>query len=294
MKVENGDWRSATAKETMREIRQHLLLELGPLTFDEVTPSLLRNLLRTKAEGGSGEQVLSHLRAYITDICKCAVAEGYLRTNVSEGLKVPTKLVKPKAPKRVATLEEYAQAWNLLAERERLCFDLVMFAGMRESEAFAIKCGDVAADGIHIERSWYRGEFGPPKTKKSDRVVGVPDGILERLRDWISKLKVNGPRDCAFPSTKLATPIWPSSVLADYIKPVLQPAGLDWVNFAVVRRSHSNLHKNRRSDLKIIADQQGHSMRTHMEEYVQSGLEERKAEASKLYADFKSVLNERG
>ncbi len=38
----------------------------------------------------------------------------------------------------------------------------------------------------------------------------------------------------------------------------------------------------------------GHGMRTHLDNYVQSGLAERKAEASKLYADFIGVLRKRG
>ena len=66
----------------------------------------------------------------------------YLTNNVSEGLKPPAKMLRASAPKLVATLEQYAEAWSLLEERERLCFDLVMFAGMRESEAFAIWWGD--------------------------------------------------------------------------------------------------------------------------------------------------------
>jgi len=45
---------------------------------------------------------------------------------------------------------------------------------------------------------------------------------------------------------------------------------------------------------KIIADQQGHGMRTHIEEYVQSEVAERKAEAAKLYADFMGVFRKRG
>lgn len=74
----------------------------------------------------------------------------------------------------------------------------------------------------------------------------------------------------------------------------LRPADLGWINFAVLRRSHSTLHKQRNSDLKIIADQQLHGMRTHLDAYVQSGLAERKAEAAKLYANLAGVLNNRG
>jgi integrase len=92
----------------------------------------------------------------------------------------------------------------------------------------------------------------------------------------------------------LVTPIWPESVLRNYVRPKLRPAGLGWINFAVLRRSHSTLHKQRNSDLKIIADQQGHGMRTHLDKYVQSGVAERKAEAAKLYADFTGVLHKQG
>jgi integrase len=169
-----------------------------------------------------------------------------------------------------------------------------MFAGMRESEAIALWCGDVSEAGIRIERSFYKGLYGPPKTPKSDRTVGVPDEIMERLRSWISRLSANGSNDCVFPSSKLVKPIWPESLLRNHVRPVLRPVGLGWINFEVLRRSHSTLHKRRDSDLKIIADQQGHGMRTHLEDYVQSGVAERKAEASKLYPDFLGVFRKRG
>ena len=114
------------------------------------------------------------------------------------------------------------------------------------------------------------------------------------MTGWIANLPVNGQGDCIFPSAKLVTPIWPESVLRDYVRPKLRPVELGWINFAVLRRSHSTLHKQRNSDLKIIADQQGHGMRTHLDKYVQSGVAERKAEAAKLYADFNGVLHKQG
>ena len=69
------------------------------------------------------------------------------------------------------------------------------------------------------------------------------------------------------------------------VRPRLRPAGLGWINFAVLRRSHSTLHKQRKSDLKVIADQQGHGMRTasggiRPERFANEG------GSAKLYADF--------
>ena len=251
-------------------------------------------VLRTKAEQGLGRETLNHLKCYLTDICKTAVAEGYLHHNVSEGLKAPIALVKQSPSKAVVSMQQYVQAWKLLGERERLCFDLVMFAGMRESEVLALWCGDVRRDGLQIDRSWYRGEYRPPKSPKSERTVGVPESIMDRLLAWIEKLPVSGRNDCVFPSTKLNAPIWAGTVLTKHVQPRLSPHGLAWITFAVLRRSHSTLHKMRRSDLKIIADQQGHGMRTHLDDYVQSGVSERKREATKLYAEFEELLRKRG
>jgi integrase len=259
------DWRENTGKESMREIQKHVIGELGHLQCQEITAALLRALLKKKAEQGLGKETVNHIRFYMTDICRTATAEGYLTYNVSEGLKSPKKLLKPSEPKQVASLEEYAQAWPLLDERERLCFDLVMFAGMRESEAIALWCGDITDQGIKIDRGFYKGLYGPPKTEKSDRMVGVPDDIMERLRSWISGLPTNEAKDCVFPSETLVTPVWPENMLSRNIRPRLRPVGLGWINFEILRRSHSTLHKERDSDLKVIADQQGHGMRTHLE-----------------------------
>ena len=85
---------------------------------------------------------------------------------------------------------------------------------MHESEAIALWCGDITDQGINIDRGFYRGLYGPPKTEKSDRMVGVPDQIMERLRAWISRLLTTGPTDCVFPSETLVTPVWPENMLS--------------------------------------------------------------------------------
>lgn len=156
---EHGERVDARNSQTPRSVP-------GRVQVCRYSAALLRAFLKAKAEQGLGKGTVNHLRFYLTDICRSATAEGYLMNDVSEGLRAPKKLLKPGAPKEVATLEQYAETWSLLHERERLCFDLVMFCGMRESEAFALWCGDVNGEGIHIERSFYKGLYGSPKTPK--------------------------------------------------------------------------------------------------------------------------------
>ena len=175
----------------------------------------------------------------------------------------------------------------MLDERERLAFDLVTFFGLRESEAYGLKNGDLfAPGGILIERSWYKGEVNPTKTNES-RKVGVEPEIFDRLMAWISNLPDRSNDGWVFPSERIVTPLLPGNVLRRSIHPRLEPQGLDWINFAVLRRSHSTLRQERGTDPKIIADQQGHGLGVHLAEYVDSSLARKREASSALWLDFK-------
>jgi hypothetical protein len=64
----------------------------------------------------------------------------------------------------------------------------VTFCGLRESEVYGLKNGDLFQPGaIRIERSWYKGEVNPTKTNEI-REVGVEPEIFERLTAWIAAL----------------------------------------------------------------------------------------------------------
>ena len=56
-------------------------------------------IFKKKAEQGIKRPVLNHLCGYLTDICRSAVAEGYLTINVTEGLKSPVNWPSRRAPK---------------------------------------------------------------------------------------------------------------------------------------------------------------------------------------------------
>lgn len=294
VKRETGAWRENTAKESESEIRRHLLPDLADVSFDELTPSHPRAVLRKKAAEGLGRNALGHLTGYLKEIGKMAVAEGYLDHNVCEGLK-PPKPRRPANPKETVSLAEYAAWWEKLEERERLAADLVMFGGLRESEAYGLWCGDLSEDeGIWIQRSWFKGRYEDPKTTKSRRTVYPPLEIMERLRGWISGLPGRGPQDPVFPSQTLVTPLWPENVLRNCIRPKVRQFGLPRINFQILRRTRATLHRARKSDPKAVSDQQGHGIRTHLEHYVQTGPEQRRSEDSKFYADFVAVQRKQG
>jgi site-specific recombinase XerC len=289
-KYENADWRKATGQEAEYLFRRSILPEIGELRCRDLKAENLRTVLRKLAGTGLSHESVSKVRFAMGDMVKRMVAEEYLTSNIAAGLKTPkTARRSDRSRLRRVTLAEYLRAWTVLAERERLAFDLVTFCGLRESEAYGLKNGDLFQQGaIRVERSWYRGEINPTKTDEV-REVGVGAEIFERLTAWIATLPEANHQGWVFPSERIVTPLLPDNVLRRCIHPRLEPLGLDWINFAVLRRSHSTLHQEKGTDPKIIADQQGHGLGVHLAKYVESSVARKRDAVSALWSDFKAL-----
>jgi integrase len=292
-KYENGDWRKASGQEAEYLFRRSILPEIGGLRCRDLKAEHLRSVLRKLAAGCLSYESVSQVRCAMGDMVKRMVAEEYLTSNIAAGLKTPKAARRSDRSRlRRVTLAEYFRAWTILDERERLAFDLVTFCGLRESEAYGLKNGDLFEEGaIRVERSWYRGEINPTKTNET-RDVGVGAEIFQRLKDRICTLPDRGAAGWIFPSERIVTPLLPDNVLRRCIHPRLEPAGLEWINFAVLRRSHSTLHQERGTDPKIIADQQGHGLGVHLAKYVGSSLARKRDAVSALWSDFKALQSD--
>jgi integrase len=94
-----------------------------------------------------------------------------------------------------------------------------------------------------------------------------------------------------FPSERIISPLLPDNILRRAIYPRLESLGLGWINFAVLRRTHSTLHQERGTDPKIIADQQGHGLGVHLSDYVDSSIARKREAVSALWADFKTLTS---
>jgi integrase len=289
-KYENADWRKASGREAEYLFRRSILPEIGELCCRDLKAEHLRAVLRKLAGTELSYESVSKVRFAMGDMVKRMVAEEYLTYNIAAGLRTPkTARRSDRSRLRRVTLAEYVRAWSVLDERERLAFDLVTFCGLRESEVYGLKNGDLFQQGaIRIERSWYRGEINSTKTDEV-REVGVGAEIFERLVAWIATLPEGNKEGWIFPSERIVTPLLPDNVLRRSIYPRLEPLGLDWINFAVLRRSHSTLHQEKGTDPKIIADQQGHGLGVHLATYIKSSVVRKQEAVTALWSDFRAL-----
>ena len=77
-------------------------------------------------------------------------------------------------------------------------------------------------------------------------------------------------------------PLWRSSLLEDHIRAKLEPIGLGWVNFQVMRRTHASLGHRSKVDPKVSAGQRGHGIGVALDVYTKSSIEDRATAAKQL------------
>jgi integrase len=161
-------------------------------------------------------------------------------------LFVPKECKRPERP--VMTLDQTRLAFSVLDLRERLILKLAVLAGMRVSEIFGLRRGRIGEASAEIVERVCRGDIDTPKTRKAFRTVALPKGVQKDLQEWLKLTPDTGQDGWLFPSENLKTPMNALKVMARYIRPRLKKVGLGWVDYRVMRRTHSSVAKERGID----------------------------------------------
>jgi integrase len=267
-------WKDSTAATNEDRLKNHVLSEFGNLTLGSFTRDLLQDFLDRKGEAGLSFSVVDHLRWDLKQIFDMAVSEGYLLRNPAQLLFTPRDCPRPQI--RTMTIEEVRTLFGVLDTRERLIARLAILAGMRPGEIFALKWKRLEAEYADVQQRVYRGKIDTPKTTHSVRWAALSDGLIASVQEWRNLAIDPSPDAWVFPSEKLTTPIRKDNCWRRGFAPKLEAVGLGWVNFIVMRRTHSCLLKELDVDPKVRAEQMGHTVDVNENVYTRTALRQRR------------------
>lgn len=264
-------WRSYSTKKTYlayltRWIRpqwRHCELAEGRTIQVE---SWLRRLPLAKSSCAKIRNVMSVL---FNHACRYELFDRnpiYLVRQSAKRRRPPTVL----APTEIKTLVDN------LSIRERTLVLLAASTGLRQSELFGLKWGDIdfAQNTMNVVRSIVYGVVGPCKTESSQKPVPAQPTVLNALIDWRQVCRYNNSGDWVFASSRHRgrTPIWGQAILRRYIRPVAQRAGIQkqfgWHTF---RHTYSTLLRSVGTEFKVMQELLRHStLRSTLDVYTQA------------------------
>lgn len=285
-------WKASTRGSTMNRISLHLVAALRDRPLCGFTRDELQDVLDRKA----GEEKLSfsmvaHLRWDLRQIFEMAVAEGVIARNPALLLFTPKEAQKPK--RETMTIAEVQTCFRVLAPRERLIAKLAILAGMRPGEIFALTWGEMTSTYANIRQRVYRGVIDSPKTEQSYRKAALSEGLLREIEAWRKQAVSTAAEAWVFPSERM-TPLAKENIWRRHIGAKLEKAGLSWVNFQVMRRTHASLMNDLGVEGKLVADQLGHSLDVNQNVYTQSAVAKRQVAVNRLEVSLNGVQTEFG
>jgi len=192
----------------------------------------------------------------------------------------PIYLVRQSAKRRrvpvVLSPAEIKALVNCLGLRERTLVLLAASTGLRQSEMFGLKWGDIdfGQRAMSVTRSIVYGVVGPCKTESSQKPVPLHTAVAQALMDWKRSSSYTKPDDWVFASKRRRgrKPIWGQAILRKHIRPVTKRVGIQkqfgWHTF---RHTYSTLLRSVGTEFKVMQELLRHSsLRSTLDIYTQA------------------------
>jgi integrase len=122
--------------------------------------------------------------------------------------------------------------------------------------------------------------------KGSKRLAAMSSGLLRDMTEWLNQNPEGEPEDWLFPSETLKTPLAKDNVMRRNLRPALEAICFGWVDFHILRRTHSSLMRELGVDPKVVAAQQGHTLDVNLNVYTQTSVEQRIQAVEELESAF--------
>jgi integrase len=160
-----------------------------------------------------------------------------------------------------------------LALRERTLVLLAASTGLRQSEIFALKWGDIdfPQGTMNVTRSIVYGVVGRCKKESSQKPVPVHPILAEALAPWRDHCRYRESDDWVFANEHYRGrhPYWEQAILRNVVRPVAERIKrIGWHTF---RHTYSTLLRCVGTELKVMQELLRHSsLRSTMDIYTQA------------------------
>ena len=261
--------RATTAVSYERNLRRHIIPEIGGIRLARLTADDLDSLYTRLLDKGLSPKTVSLCHAVIHKALSHAQRRGAVAVNVA------SIAAAPRAPRREFRTLDAVQAARLLAaalsDRFYALYVLALTCGLRQAELLGLRWRDVdlGAAQIHVRQQVYRLQgrwvFIGPKTVAGRRTISLSRAAVEALRERrIAQNKEQlraetwEDNDLVFATSK-GSPTEKGNLKRRSFAPLLERAGLPHMRFHDLRHSAASLMLAAGAHPKIVQERLGYS-----------------------------------
>jgi integrase len=252
----------ALRKSSMRiysfNLDNHIVPPFGDLPIRDVGVAHIEACLSKLKQKGHATSTLRSVRATFSTVLQSAVKRGYIEKNPAHGVCI--RETDSKKERRFYSLEQTRLLLNELTEPCASVVSVAVLTGMRIGEILGPRWKriDLLGGTLEIAESYSKGEFGPPKTKSSRRVIPISTALLRVLEAQRARLAPETPDDLVFRTVK-GTPLSDKNLYNRELAPACDRIKQPRVSWHSFRHTHATLLHANGETLKTAQALLGHS-----------------------------------
>jgi integrase len=233
-----------------RNVRRHIIPELGRRRLKELAPGDIRRLYRKMAEKGLKDRSIEYVHTTLRKGLKAAVVDRLIDHNPTDGVKpIKTPAGAAKESKALATYQVKALLDAASGSRLEAFCVVAIHTGLRRGELLGLRWtdADLGMGALAVRRSLdVDGTFKAPKNRAARRTLKLAPRALEALKTHkvlqnAERLQA-GPRwrnhDLVFPNT-VGRPANAGNLYRREFQPLLERAGLAAEGFTIHSLRHT-------------------------------------------------------
>lgn len=266
--IRRAGWRKKTRDVYELVFRHHILLRWEKIPLDKMDGVDVQSWLTEMAISGYSRSLIGKCLMYTRAVLEDAVDEGLIRRNPTRKLRIPAD-AKPEQTEASSAEDIALLLLELPRLKDKLILKMLVLCGFRPHELFALRWDDLGEESIRIDETLEKTVPVPiGKTSRSLGCVGIPQMLVEELKEWRTQTSFSADRDFIFAS-EARTPGRMDAWRKRYLQPAAKRAKIGKIDLRQMRRTFGTLAKQAGMDIKDIADQLRHStIRTTAKHYV--------------------------
>jgi integrase len=270
--------RPQTLAEYKRILKSYVRPHVGELRLSRLTAADVRAMIvkLSTAGGKNGRELAPRTvrmaHEVLRNALEQAVTDGLIPANPARGRAVAKSLPKMERTERVTLPADRIGEFLDVVKGDPTAayWVLLLFTGLRPSEALALRWKDIHGDSVRVTRVLVHRRdvpvhFAPPKSASSRRAVQVPDVVLRALaehrkRQAAARLAAGAAwndQGLIFP-TETGEPMAQQRMREVFAR-LLKAADLPAMRVYDLRHSCATLLLEKGLSLKIVSERLGHS-----------------------------------
>jgi integrase len=234
----------------------HILPAFGEIPIRDLSRALIESCLSGLQRKGYAVSTLRSVRATFSTVLEAAVGRRFISDNPAHRIRI--READSKRERRFYRPAEIRRLLERLEDPCRAVVSIAVLTGLRIGEILALrwKRVDLLRETLEVAETYSSGEFGPPKTRSSRRVIPMSAsliGIFKHLRPAGCE-----PESLVFATWK-GTPLNAKNLYNRQLAPACDAIELPRVSWHSFRHAHATLLHDADASLKTAQALLGHS-----------------------------------